>query len=266
MQDAGDARAAPPAAPTIDFHPLAVAVQLAATPTALTEFFAKNTLPVIAFLVCTPCVTTALRSLINWIYGLLAVKCEFLGIDRSQAFLPNVAAFSLVCVSLAEDLCSILLVNDDHHSILWLYLAFSVFPIADAAFSEVAECWDVPFMIDDLLFGILFECLQGVLFLYFSDFTSLAWGIFGFAVIYQVIMVWRKTYTKKPTIVKGGICGFVQKYRWALGSMLAFAALQFSLDQYRVEVPKWVQVVFTIIPWAIGLSMDLDNAPPPNQC
>jgi len=216
------------------------------TPEAMRTFVATHTILVLSFALCAcPC-TYLIRRIINCFAGF-------------GEFLPNVAAFSQACVSLVEDLYSIRLLNDDMHSLVWLYFWFTIFPIAEAAFAELAECWDVPGRLDDLLFAIFFECFQATLFLYFADFSTEAYGIFGVLALYQVVMATIKTYTKTPTIIKGGVCGFIKKYKIALGTMLAFAMGQFILDVHKISLPTWLQLAFAVIPWSVGLTMDLDE-------
>ena len=52
-------------------------------------------------------------------------------------FSPNRFSFSLLCVSLLEDVGSIVLLNDDQHSTMWLYFWFAAFPVLDAIVGEL---------------------------------------------------------------------------------------------------------------------------------
>ena len=205
----------------------------------------------LATLVLTLPITYLIRRIINWAYGFY---------DAKKEFLPNIAAFSLVCVSLVEDIGSIVLLHDDKHSVFLLFGAFTLFPILDAAFAELAECWEVPHRLDDLFVGLFFEAVQGLLFLYFADFSQAAVCFFGLCVLYQTVMVVWKTYSKEQSVITGGAAAFVTKYKMALGVMLAFSVLQFALALLGVELSLVVQIAFTLVPWVAGLALDLEMA------
>ena len=228
--------------------------EFATAPSAIANFVIRHWYWIAGLLVITWAATYLLVSCIHYTMKRFETE-QAKKLQLLYDFKPNLFAFALVCVSLGEDIGSIILVNDARHSVFYLYFWFTVFPIFDAVFGELVECF--PGKIDDVLVGVLFELFQAILFLYFSDFSSTAFGFFSIAYLFQCVMIVGKACTAPETPISG-LHLFLIRYRWPLGSMFAFSILQFSLALKQVELSFQMQLLFTFVPWAVGLTLSLD--------
>mmetsp|Transcript_268 Transcript_268/g.900 ORF Transcript_268/g.900 Transcript_268/m.900 type:complete len:596 (-) Transcript_268:24-1811(-) len=170
-------------------------------------------------------------------------------------------------ISLAEDLCTVYLMDGDAFSTFAVFLAFLLQPIITDLFGRLAQCSSTT--VDDFLVEVYGEVVQAFLYMMFSSFSSTAVQTFEGFLAVQVLIIFCKRTIAVATDGEGSseaadsnpldtVIVAVQALLIGTASTLTISTASLFYQFYDDEAPfkqPYYDVICTVAYWFAALEL-----------